>query len=65
MDRLLDSVAPEVKTISLGEAEMREDIWERATSTARSESQPYWCVLEWGFPYPPIWLLGWVEWCEV
>ena len=50
MDRLFDSVAPDVKMISLGEAPMSEATCSLASSTARSESQPYWWVRECGFP---------------
>ena len=38
--RLLDSVAPEVKMISLGDAPMRAATCALALSTALSDSQP-------------------------
>ena len=40
MDRLFDSVAPEVKMISFGEALINEAICSLAVSTARSASHP-------------------------
>ena len=40
MERLFDSVAPDVKIISFGDAPISEAIWARAVSTALSESQP-------------------------
>jgi hypothetical protein len=41
MVRLFDSVAPDVKMISLGDALMRDAICSRATSTDFSASHPY------------------------
>ncbi|PKI58931.1 hypothetical protein CRG98_020677 [Punica granatum] len=50
-EMLLPSVAPEVRTISLGEALIRTATWARADSTARSDFQPQRWVREWRFPY--------------
>ena len=48
MARLFDSVAPEVKTISLGSAPTSAAMRARASSTAASDSRPGACSREWG-----------------
>lgn len=48
---MLDSVAPLVKTISLGSAEINLDIYNLASSTAFSVYQPKEWDLECGLPY--------------
>ena len=51
MAMLLDSVAPDVKMISLGLAPMMDATSARASSMESSASQPYMCVRLCGFPY--------------
>jgi hypothetical protein len=46
----LDSVAPEVKTISRGSAPMRLATSARAASTASAASRPKPWLAEWGLP---------------
>jgi hypothetical protein len=50
MARLLDSVAPEVQTISLGSALTSAATCSRASSTAASASQPKLCERDAGLP---------------
>jgi hypothetical protein len=52
--RLLDSVAPEVKMISLAVAPMSLAIWPRAISTADSASQPNWWLRLAALPNLPV-----------
>ena len=49
--RLFDSVAPEVKMISLGSAPITRAIWTRARVVASSARQPKACVREAALPY--------------
>ena len=53
MARLLDSVAPEVNTISLGSALTKSAIWLRETSTASSATHPNLCERDAGLPNTP------------
>ncbi len=48
--RLLDSVAPDVKTISLESAPISLASFSRAASTANSAFWPNWCCVECGLP---------------
>jgi len=54
---LLDSVAPEVKIISLGWALISDAVCSLASSTICSALQPNWWVLEWGLPLGQLVLL--------
>ncbi len=56
MARLLDSVAPEVQTISRGSAPINSASKARPSSIASSACQPKLCEREAGLPKLPSWV---------